>query len=313
MARAKVAIFNDTSLAHHFGCDAVMATIAREVAGRGGEIIHRQPPGARWKDDPTSLGAIDEAALVIVNGEGTLHHSQEKAVLLGDLAAYCAERSKPAFLINATIEANDRALTANILRFTRIWVRDSHSQGEVAAAGGSAEICGDLSFGAELAAWRGGKGPIVIDSTVRTARKLLAKTADRMKAPFLSMRYAPGPAYRRRGWPRKRFSTAERDDSLALSEFRGFAEYLGAFDALITGRYHALCFAVNMGMPVAAIASNTRKNHALIADIGLDGDRLFSQKPVLRPYSDAEKRKIAEYRERVRQSRLAMFDSILPG
>lgn len=91
-----------------------------------------------------------------------------------------------------------------------------------------------------------------------------------------------------------------------------FARYIGRHSYVITGRYHALCFALNMGVPVSVMRSNTGKSEALISDAGLNPKRIItgSQPPEMQPYSDAEKASMAAFLSATRAAQTKMFNAI---
>lgn len=309
----KVAIFNDTSTVGHFGCDIVMDVLRQAVKQRGGKIIYRHSVGHDWRTSRPAKEAIDAATIVIVNGEGSMHHSKSNARALAALGPYCAAAGKPGYLVNATLEANDEAIMADLLAFRRIYVRDSASRAEVSASGGDAAVVGDLSFGCALPPWSGvSRKPVVVDSVVRPDLPKLARIADRLGTDFVTMRHTKsGMAFAKRRW-RGGFSVKRRCPLPGVGNSIEFAGYIGRHSHVITGRYHALCFAINMGVPVSVMRSNTGKSEALISDAGLDPERIItsSQPPEMQPYSDAEKANIAAFLSAVRAGQTQMFNAI---
>jgi hypothetical protein len=310
---AKVAIFNDTTAERHFGCDAVMATLRREIAARGGAIVHSHPVGSDWRKSRRARTAIASADIVIVNGEGTVHHSKERARALAAIGPYAAEQHKPAFLINATIEANDAATMADILAFRRIWVRDTKSADEIRRTGGTAGVAPDLSFGQHFAPASGGRGVIVVDGVLRRARKRLADAADTMGTEYLSIRHSPGPAYIRVGPPwRRRYSWRWLGFRLRFPDTSAYAHYLGQHDHMVTGRYHAVCLAISLGLSFSALGSNTSKIQSLLADVGLNEDRMIGERdaPPIVPFSAEEKERAEAFTKHARTAHQSMFDEL---
>jgi hypothetical protein len=96
-----------------------------------------------------------------------------------------------------------------------------------------------------------------------------------------------------------------------VDDFRSFAAYLGSHGHMVTGRYHALCFAINMGMPFSVTPSNTRKSQASMADAGINMQRVFTGRtPPLLGITDEDRVAMQHYVARVRQDQQAMFDHI---
>lgn len=309
----RVAIFNDTTAEHHFGCDAVMATLRREIAARRGIVIHSHPVGSDWRRSLRARAAIASCDIVIVNGEGTIHHSKERAKALTAIGPYAAEYGKPAFLINATIEGNDAATMANILTFQKIWVRDGYSAEEIRRSGGTAAVVPDLSFGQRFGPAVGGRRIIVVDGVLRKTRQRLAQMADSMGSEYLSIRHSPGPAYTKVGPPwRRHYSWRWRSFRLRFADSDAYARYLGQYDHMVTGRYHAVCFAISLGLSFSALASNTSKIQSLLADAGLSGDRMIGDRatPPIVPLSAEEKDRSATFTRRARDLHQSMFDEL---
>ena len=110
----KVYLVNDTS-GYHFGCDMVVKTIREQVEQRGCQWLGSVGRGERLKDHAVLM---ERADLVIVNGEGTLHHGRKPELF--DLA----DRYNAA-LINATID--EYALPDTARKFQYVAVRESLS------------------------------------------------------------------------------------------------------------------------------------------------------------------------------------------
>ena len=110
----KVFLVNDTS-GYHFGCDMVVKTIREQLKQRGCEWLGSVGRGQQLKDHTELMKAAD---LVIVNGEGTLHHNRKPELL--ELAEHY-----PAVLINATID--EYVLPDVAKRFKYVAMRESLS------------------------------------------------------------------------------------------------------------------------------------------------------------------------------------------
>jgi hypothetical protein len=103
--------------------------------------------------------------------------------------------------------------------------------------------------------------------------------------------------------------------------FAKFYEWL-ARDAslLVTGRFHGVCLALALEIPVLAIASNSHKVQGLLEDVGLR-HRLINGIPKLRAtllgreagefiFTAEELSRIRTFREQARHQARAMFHSI---
>jgi Polysaccharide pyruvyl transferase len=310
----KVAVFNDTRPMRHFGCDAVMAAIDANVTARGTAIIYRHPLGRPWQSDAKAMAAIEEADLVLVNGEGSIHHSKPAARVLARLGPHCRTVDKPCFLINATIQANDQAIMNDLMAFNGLWVREGRSGEEANRRGVTAELCGDLTLYHDLPR----HGPtearsLVLDSADR--RHDMGSIAAALRLDYVAMRYSNRglKAYRKRflRWQFERGKPSSRIPG--ITSFQKFAAYLASRPFVVTGRFHGLCFAVNCGIPFLAMSLSNWKTDAMLDDIGVGADRLYRPGRTPEPLDAGEMDLMARYKADVQQRIAAMFDRILPA
>ena len=148
-----IALFNDTSSSHHFGCKLVMREIDAELARRGVAVAWRSHVGEPWQDRVDGISRAPEIAAVLVNGEGTIHHtaSNRRALDLLSVGEFARDALKvPAFLINATVHEIAPEHMALFRAYRGIAVRDTASRDLLAAAGVACQVVPDLSIGAAL-------------------------------------------------------------------------------------------------------------------------------------------------------------------
>ena len=84
----KAVILNDTSFDFHHGCSKVMENIVTLLNNRGIHVIGTNPVGVDWQINSSFLNNLAVADIVIVNGEGTIHHSQSRAKELVKISKY---------------------------------------------------------------------------------------------------------------------------------------------------------------------------------------------------------------------------------
>ena len=317
MGTTTVAIFNDTAGAG-FGCDAVMTAIEAGVAQRGGEIVHRHRVGHDWQKDPMALSGIEGCDVVVVNGEGTIHHARGEerpaARWLAALGPHCAKRSKACYLVNATIQANDERLMDDLRSFSGVWVRERFSEREVTSAGIAATRVGDLSFFHRLERPPERVSPLLVtDSAKREMTSDLWAIAKAGKARIVSTEYKKGAEiYRKKMFRKDKF---RRRPLVGIETFADFAHLIGRHDYLVTGRFHAMCFAILTGVPFSVGDSNSWKCAGVIADAGLDERRMFTagSTPPQLPFSADEVAGLSRYVDDTRSRIEAMFDVVLGG
>lgn len=135
----KIVLVNDTSLFNtHFGCQLVGQTIREQCARVGLNIIGSLPLDF---DPKIAQPWLRRADLVIVNGEGSIHHGRKTHLL--NLA-----NDYPAALINCVFQENgDQPALKN---FLYISARESLSAAEIIRRGADCEVVPDLIFASTL-------------------------------------------------------------------------------------------------------------------------------------------------------------------
>lgn len=289
----------------------MVAAIEANVVSRGGQVTYWHPVGVEWRDHPDALAAIDAADIVLVNGEGTVHHSSGGAATLARLGPYCWSLGRRCYLINALVQENNRTIMADLSAFSGIWTRERRSAEELGVHGISARICGELSFYHDVPAYDGRhRHGIAIDSADH--RVDMRATAKALRVGLISIRHRKaGLKVYQRNWL-KRFETGKPSGAVpGITTFQAFAQHLAGYSFVVTGRFHGLCFALNCGVPVAAISLSNWKNDALLEDVGLSRTRLHHVGEQPAGFADSELAAIATYRTTTRAAIASMFDAIM--
>ncbi len=336
-----VVVANDVGVAKHHGSKMVTARLVNELSSRGFAVV-TIPAGENWRD---RVDFIHNAAAVVVNGEGTLHHSAPAAQELVALAPYCQARSLPVFLVNSIWQDNSSTMGRQAKSFTAVFVRESRSQHQLAEAGVTSEVVPDLVLGWPVAD-RGGatrKGVMVTDSVVLSDTRLLAKSAQATGAVFTTLEpplpkpldYTDTPFIRLQADRPTTVSQLWRGVVKSAYRFRGslyaalrrrrgqqvefslddFFAALTRSELLITGRFHAVCVAMVTETPFLAPASNSHKIEAMLDDAGLSHRVISSsvvKEAVLMPpsWTDSEAQAVAGYVGRATRAQRDMFDTI---
>ena len=310
-------ILNDTRSHQHIGCELVMQNLLRLCEEAGLSVVATVLNSAS-DDEAVVRGRANEFDLLVVNGEGTLHHHNPKAVSLCRAACQAARLGKKVVLVNTTWQANQKL--NNYLRdFHLVFCRESRSQAAIAAAGCQAILVPDLIFATDLPAAsreadRKPRGTLVIDSVDRTTTLAWAWRALRERHAFMTMHDSQSRLLKRRPWLTLGIrawsgTPVERLNSDWLIQ-------LQRFERVISGRYHGCCLAMLLGIPTIGIPSNTHKIEGMFADAGLghsaicNSDRpsalskqfeaVASQMDRVRVYVSRAKREIAAMIERIR-------------
>jgi hypothetical protein len=227
----KVAIVNDCTIHHHFGCDLVMEAYRHLLAKNGHEVIHVVKNGGthgQWPDvlRKPEIRPLGDADLVIVNAEGSMHDDHHPNMLR-------IAQHFPCVLMNGVFQRNTKALGC-IEHFLAVAMRESLSAAEVERVSGvKCEIVPDVVLLAptlveftRLEPWMGNSAT---DSSADKHGEELT--------PFV-----PPPI---------------------------FLMLLIRHTAVACGRFHAALCCARLGIPFSVYPANTWKNRGLMLDMGL--------------------------------------------
>lgn len=335
----RAVLLNDTaSGSAHYGCRCVMDNI-RQLAHSAGMAIAASFPVRTPAADPALQAAMRAADLVIINGEGSLHHGRPAGQCLIDAAAHAQSIGRPVVLINALYQDNPASWAPVIAGLAGIWARDPRSAVELGKAAGRPVGCSG-----ELALCTSPIRPLDDDSRrgvilgdsfyglrswqlYRTVRRLRTRVPARIVPIQTYPSGRPGAhgdtALRRlrvRFWSRL-YRRSRRVDT-RVDTVQAYLRALGGARLSVTGRYHAVCLALLTGTPLLALASNSWKIEALFEDAGLDRRRLITAGQLTPDFllgrdwswSPAERAGIGRLLETTRRQCRVMFDEIaMPG
>lgn len=337
----KVVIANDTSHEMHHGCSKVMGAIYRNIYKRDGTVIDSFSVGLDWRKSEEFKKKLLIADVVIVNGEGTIHHNSPKALWLLELALFCNFYNKKCYLINALVqEISDEYLYLFKL-FSGVYVRDSYSQRFLEEKKIESKLTADLTFYME---------DISLSNNYNIpSHKLIGFTCsvspdNTYRLYKESLRYEHGIfmpiIYQTNVWAEnssinllekfkkldfktfcvKAYSSVglkyQLNSSNKYSDYKthvAYGEAINDLSYLYSGRFHSLCFAIVNRTPFTSLSSNSHKIEALIHDVGLNPERLVKGISELReyPYSSVELDNISAYIDKANAAIKNMFDDIL--
>lgn len=256
----------------HLGCNAVTRFIEGRMALLGLSCLG----AANFAEECYALLAspgIEHVKLVVLNGEGSVHHDNGR---IRDLMLFCRamkERAIPCVLINTTWHENTVVLGELLDTFDIVTVRDSISMQEIKPWRRDVRVIPDISFAAfaapqgvfagapDLEASRSSLA--VIDHVEKDIASNLAEFAEFHRLPF----YLMGPLHID-ALVRQAGSAFQVNGTIYPRILRS-PQALQLADACITGRFHGLTAAICAGVPVVAVSSNTPKIEGLLDDIGI--------------------------------------------
>jgi len=279
-ARRRAVLMNDTRDLGHAGCRRVMRLLEEHLARRGIVVTARSRVRAAWDHDRRFLKQLSRCDVVVINGEGTLHHGGGRRLL--EVVAHPARGTTPVALVNALYQANPPDWAPLLDRLSLVVARDSWSAGELGRTlGRPVDWSGDISLadGFVAAAPAPPRAGIVVGDSVfpETTARLAALAKAAPAARFVPMQ----PPERRRPEPPR----AARLARWRVGEAWAWLRHLGAEDAAylrclrsaalhVTGRFHGVCLSLITRTPLLALASNSWKVEAVLEDLGIAGRRL---------------------------------------
>ncbi len=270
----KTLLLNDTRSAQHVGCELVMDNSLEACAQVGLEVVGTVTTAEAKETLIPRLESIT-FDLLLVNGEGSMHHDRPVPSHLCEAAEWAKREGKRTVLYNTLWEANER-LNASLPAFDQIYCRDSVSADAVRAAGATAVVVPDMIFASQFeksTRHRSRNDWTILDSIDRKRSAALSKLASRYVFPFLHMDRIAFERLKKRLFVRTGWFDWEHEGVPI------FIETLQFSDHVLSGRFHGTCLAMILGVPVLSVRSNTAKLETLHRDAGLDPDLVFSEVP----------------------------------
>jgi polysaccharide pyruvyl transferase WcaK-like protein len=338
-------LLNDTRSGLHHGCEIVMQNLIKMLSQQDsnaeiltlctGQVISEE----KWE---MILQSID---VVLINGEGTLHDASPYGFFLLKLGLIAKLKNKFVGLINSTWEKNPDSWLDLIKDFDLITLRDQKSFNTLKKYNlAQLYYAPDLTFLSnhnELEKKAFPTDSIIVNDSVyaEVADELFTFARSRNLNYYPITRLLPteksAPGYNPQKNNKLRFYKLFSALSLGLYKPRRFyqdllyavdntAEFKDKIlqsDLVITGRYHCLCFCLQMQIPVLIIASNTDKMKNLLDDIGL-GDRHITLEELKQlsndelyqraKYSDDELDKLVRFNHHAKTLHSNIFNAISP-
>jgi polysaccharide pyruvyl transferase WcaK-like protein len=289
----KFVIFNDTRTNNHHGCECVLNVIERNLLARGGDVLCTSPLNNPWWKDGKLKTSIDACDVVLINGEGTIHHGSKYGLWLLEAAKYAKEKNKKVFLINALWQENPDSFYNYLSFFDGVYVRDSLSQIELSKYGVDSVLLSDLTFDEDVSKYQSEtKGKVSItDSVFNVLSMTLKNKSNNLGFVFLpvvflgkgflgfikfifggfGVRNIPKNLFLYLSYIYYKFSIL-RDIRSDRSEY---LQCLSNSSGVICARFHTLCFVLKLKKPFFVIDSNSHKVKALLSDVGIFDERLF--------------------------------------
>lgn len=268
-------LLNDTRSDNHIGCELVINNTLAQCEQHGIQVIHTIQTCDAKQAEELIIPFLDEADLIILNGEGTLHDDKSRAIALLKAADLGKKAGLKTALYNALWDNNPIG-QQYLPSFDLIYCRDSVSTAEITQLHPNLPVStvADMIFATPVSKEKSDRTnrPLVSDSVRKNKCFALAKFAVQHRLPFTPM----GSGFHdrvRSSYFLKRKLTRHCDYTFdQLDSADAFAQKIQSSSGMITGRFHAACLALLLETPVFCLSSNTRKIEALYTDFGLSPD-----------------------------------------
>ena len=274
--KPKVAFVGDVSLrTPHFGYQLVGQAFREQFARVGLDLAYTLP--ARLDTVRNWQNYLSNVDLVVINGEGSIHHGRFQNLI--DLA-----HDYPCALVNCVYQSNP--MNPNLRYFKWISARESLSAAALHDHGASVEVVPDVLFASSF---------LRSFVPVSVASKDFGYTdcAEKVVKHFgpICIRYRPG------------FSPKTK----VIGDYLNF---LATHKRISVGRFHALICCSMLGIPFSTWDSNTWKTKGLMMDMGIPWLHFSSRKEALANIPSALPEEVLQFRNEARNQIESMFDRL---
>lgn len=231
---------NDTESAAHAGCKAVMRSIRAAIAGVPDLTISGGQDHKVKKVDEQAFAAAD---VLLVNGEGTIHHSGPRAQFLLGLIQRARRMGKRVMLVNALFQQYDCPEDDLLAACHLLTVREPRS--------------------AAFARRYGGRPRILLDSSADPAFLGSGKALPLRHGRVIGGVHAKGLLY-------DPFAEIEGDKlTMHTHSFEDIVATLRGAEIYLTAQHHGVYAAALAGCPFITSPSNSHKIESFIQWTGL--------------------------------------------
>ena len=340
----KYFVLNDTRSGLHHGCEVVMQNLFNTINKYNSDVQIASLFTGQNITKEAWIECLKEIDKVIINGEGTLHDGASYGKFLLELGYIAKQQGKQVYLINTTWQNNPSEWLSYIQNFNAISLRDQESFNTLYNANiNNIFYAPDLTFNSihtkKIKTERLPTSIIINDSIFSQISDQLFSFAKKHQSNYNPITKKLPQNKNQPGYNLKKTKKLRLYKLLSLLTFnyfeprRYYQDFLYCIDdtiefkskllhsdLVITGRYHCLCFCLQMQIPVLIISSNTNKTFNLIEDIGLKNrhitttdlkNRSLDQLYQMACYTEQEITYLNRFQERAYQLHQIIFDQII--
>lgn len=297
-----VLILNDTSSELHHGCELVMRNIKTLLLQNSMTIIGTSYCGSSFLSNHVLFRKLPVTDLVIVNGEGTLHSSQPRAQELMRMVEYIKKKkSLPIVLINSFYHNNNSEIIKLTRLFDLIFVRTVKDRSQLSKYNIKSRVVPDLTFYNKINtdSKKDCSFISVTDGYLDLFSNKMLLFAKKKKYNFLPIRtdrrikkfnfksffgFVKYHLFKKILYPiwisGIKLNYLEESRFYYTQNYNHYIKKISKSKFLITGRFHAACFALKTLTPFFFVEHgiNTHKAKALLLDVGVKKNRLTKYK-----------------------------------
>jgi polysaccharide pyruvyl transferase WcaK-like protein len=329
-------ILNDTSYESHHGCETVIKNIINLLNDNEIKTIDTNPVGLNWLENKSFLESMSKSDIVIVNGEGTLHHAQPRAKELVTIGKYVKDKLKlPVVLINSTYQENGNEIAEFMKYLDLIFVRETLSLKDLEQFNLKSKVVPDMTFYSEYNLSHKNTSNVVgvTDSVyIELSQELydLSLKNNNIYLPALTnpkirintikniLRFIKFNIYKNIKSILHKIGYQLNHQSVRMfyytNGYENYIQQIANLKFLVVARYHSLCFALKTSTPFVAIKSNSHKIEGMLEDIGIGNNRIVDEKKIenieVKEFTQEELIKINQYIETAPLRIESMFKDI---
>jgi len=278
----KIAIINDTRNENHYGCLSVMRNLLELIHNHGGIVAWTWPVHVDWREHIPEILELPSVDFIIVNGEGTIHHSDERtqAHALAEFAEFAKKQwNIPSYLINATFQANQPKVYKHIKAYQLVYARDKGSLVELQNNNIDAQHAPDLTFhqSFRLNKQNSSAPRAMIGSVSRSVSKKMANFVKPLHFREISIIH-----YKPKRSKTLKIPLMSLKKIIKWAKFKNkqgcpkeFIKLMKESNFVLTGRYHAVTLCIENEIPFYAVGSNTSKIEYLLTDVFGHSERVI--------------------------------------
>lgn len=283
----KVVLVNSTQTYSHLGCYLTMSGLKSFLCSNNCSIVYELGVNQYDASSVNRIMDTDSSCLLVINGEGTFHDDQPYAKWLIGLSKPYAHRT---VLINSQFKNMSPALLGVVRHYALVSVRTKRDMDYLKAHGFTKAVyCPDMLFNAGIINLKGIEGHrddgfLFTDShsfestleLLNVYRSMTGRDCSWVDFHFLNLGGSDSKSKRRVANLLLRIDSSYCPDSLMVKSLniagRAYlSDLVNRFmsaECIVTGRYHAACLGIALGIPVVYSYSNTTKVEDVCTDFG---------------------------------------------